>query len=332
MTVIVYVTDARPTYQSNLLAAAAGPHGSHHTFRHRSRWINSTLWSGWSTTSLSGADVLIAYLSGNTPGLPNVRALPVRFGQIITAEKNGDYGLLTMVLGGWCGNGFVGDNQALFDEVVGAHGPRNGSFVLRSNEPLVTGPEEEVAAWSEVADQLGTLPEFAQAPMLAIQGLRSWPRLKLVAPKGGEFPASRRRSYEIDLTSIAPRHLSGPRALLRVVSSHPGVQVMTNDSIDAGYRFSRSRVILYVADADGAPTVDVTVLAEGSALGPSAKMRLRLRSSLLDRLYGVLLPGGSAAVAAGAGILPQEAPLWLKVVMVLVGSAGVGIATFRAGG
>jgi hypothetical protein len=331
MTLIVYVTDARSAYQANLLAAMGRPIGSHHVFRHGKRWIDSDTWEEWSTESLTGTDVVVAYLTGNEPGLPSACAYPVRSGVVVGAEKAGEHGLLTVRLNGWCGVSFANHNPALSTEITSKRGPEIGSFVLLSQIPVEVTIQDEIAAWSEVANQLRALPEFKTTPMISIQAVRTWPRCRELKPSRGKFHVERGRSFEIDVIAIAPKQSSPSPSQVKSVSTAPGLRVMTNASIDVGFRLNRSQVLVYASEEERAPTADVTFLVEDGQLDPQVRIRLRLKSSVIERLNGLLLPGGSAALAAGAGILPQDAPIWLKVVMVLVGSAGVGIATFRAG-
>ncbi|MGC4943003.1 hypothetical protein [Kribbella sp. DT2] len=327
--IVMYITDARDQHIRNVLTTSAMPMGSHNRYRYDRRWIDSQLWQRWDRDGLVGDRVLVSYLEGNTGNLENARAFPVRYGRVIRSEVKGSFGVLDVALEDFTKAVIPPELRADSEAgVMSIDQPRNGRFVV---EHEVGDPEEarDVAAWQATVSALGRMDTYRDSSFIFVEQLgRAADGKPIAVNSESHFDLQPKSLIELSLHVLMPRDRA-PLHTYSVLTDTSLLRSAQPAQLHFGHRFSTERLLLQTPDKAQRALTYIYILPEPGTRGPEVRLLVDLREPASRRALAFGVPGSAAAVAASAGVLPAETPLWLRFVMVAAGSAGLAAASAR---
>jgi hypothetical protein len=196
--------------------------------------------------------------------------------------------------------------------------PLVANFVIGANDIL---------AWQQTVSQLAAIRRFRQASFVYVEGIKE-KDARLLLPRKGILPLRQRQSYSLTVFSMSPDARPGDRYRIHVDENV--LDVHGHLEFDLGYRFDTLRIPIRTGPPPGEPTI-VKIQPIAPAFGPEIELQLQIRQSRLLRTVSLASPGVAAATAASAGVLPQTTPAYVRIGLVVVGSAALAIATRRRG-
>ncbi|MEU7810473.1 hypothetical protein AB0B18_28795 [Micromonospora chalcea] len=327
--ILMYVTDARPDYALNLLATTAYPRGFVNSYRYASKWVEPKLWSRWGSDGLVGETVLVCFLEGNKPGLLDAVAVPVRFGRVVGSETFGQFGVLEVALEAFAGARMIDELiEGRSERGIVAAGPPVGFFV--SDVVMAAGVDQanDRAGWQGAVAMLSKMKTFAEASFLYVEGLSMGAsgHDRYPTPRGYELASG--RLYELSIHVIVPAGVDG-HAVYRLHVDGDVVKLAEPPELRFGHRFSAHRIPIYIASAPLRHGGYIRIAPDPTVIGPEVKVPVHVRDGLLRRSAPIAAAATPAGLAATAGVLPDSAPIWLKIGMVVIGSTGLALATKR---
>lgn len=324
--IVMYITDARDQHIRNVLTTSAVPVGSHNRYRYDKRWIDPQLWHRWEEDDLIGDRVLVSYLQGNSGKLENARAVPVRYGRVISSEVKGSFGVLDVALDDFS-KAIVPPELREENDVMTIVQPRNGRFVIQHE---VSPPDEarDVAGWQATVSTFGYLDTFRDSSFIFVEHLSQPTGKTIDVNADGHFGLRPKSLVELSLHVLMPRDRA-PMHTYNVVTDTSLLRSAQPTQLHFGHRFSTERLLIQTPDRPQRALTYIYILPEPGTRGPEVRLLVDLREPAGRRALAFGVPGSAAAVAASAGVLPAETPLWLRFVMVAAGSAGLAAASAR---
>ncbi len=325
----MYITDARDQHIRNVLTSSALPIGSHNRYRYDRRWIEPHLWQRWERDDLTGDRVLISYLQGNTGNLEDAQAVPVRYGRVVRSEVKGSFGVLDVALEDFTKAIVPPELKAAADsDLMTIDQPRNGRFVI---DHEVGRPDDarDVAGWQSTVSALGRMDTFRDSSFIFVEQL-SQPTggRPIEVNPDGHFELQPKTLIELSMHVLMPRDRA-PMHTYSVMTDSSLLRSAQPAQLHFGHRFSTERLLIQTPDKPQRALTYIYILPEPGTRGPEVRLLVDLREPASRRALAFAVPGSAAAVAASAGVLPAETPLWLRFVMVAAGSAGLAAASAR---
>jgi hypothetical protein len=207
-------------------------------------------------------------------------------------------------------------------------GPRQG--VLVSHATLRSGTAstaDVVKTWQATVRSLASLPRFRTASFILVRSLRSRRSSKLLFPRRGRYRLRIGQLYEFMVLGISPDVRSDAH-VYRVSFDRELIDVYSGSEFRLGYEFDAITISVAILSTH-APVTRIQILPPEGELGTEVELEIALDSRPLLELLRSTAIGGAAAVAASAGVLPEQVPNWFRFAMVALGSAGLAVASRR---
>lgn len=327
---LMFITDARPQYVQNLHSTSALPRGARNRYRYDKRWIAPGTWLQWRDNGLVGKSILIAYLQGNDGALMSAIAVPVRFGRVISSQTLGRYGVLDVSAEGFGGGRVpLQLTKSTADPVLALDGPRSGHFVLDVPDVRLPDHGDDMNDWQETATSLASLDAFRNASFVYVEQICYLNDSTPIPPTPtGQYIIRSNRSIEVVLHAIAaPRSIPAHKYRIQVDESL--LRLAQPTDLQFGHKFSTERIAIECKGRRRHELAYIQLVPDGDTIGPQLRLSVGFRQTAAHRALDFGLPGMAAALAASAGIVPPSAPLWIRILMVTIGSAGIAISTAR---
>ncbi|MFF5039216.1 hypothetical protein [Streptomyces nigra] len=323
---LIYITDARPEYIQNVLRTTALPAGAAVRYRYNKKWFNGDVWDQLVRSDLSGAKIIVAYMEGNRPGLASAKAIPIRFGTIISTHSAGKFGVLDVELDGFCGNSPLSDFTSADSYGFTDPGPRSGEFVRKVSLHRPTTDPDEVLSWQETAETLAGMQNLDASPFLFFQGLQEQGSGEFARLAKGKVALSNSRVYDMRVFGLWPKGSVGVQTF-DVQADDSILKLKPATELRIGYKFDEFRVIVGATSPTSHGLDHLRVIPGPAWDFPALSIEVQVKRNPSYTLFKLGVPGVAAATAASASLLPEGSPLWLRISMVAVGSAGLGVAT-----
>lgn len=316
---LVFVNDSRPEYAQNLLDATALPVGATHTFRFARKWIEPELHEGWERNSLAGSSLWIVF---HTTESADAEFIPVRSAAVIRTEFSGQLGILEVSVGSFAGEQTI---ETLAPGGGRAAVPyRSRHAIVDSVVTVLPDDADDVSAWQATAGRLTGVPAFRNGSLIYVRGVREighdWYRL---GPSG--YRVGGGRSIELVINSLSPSS-AGPRGAYLVSTETGVVRISPTQRFELGYKFDLFAPRLVIIDESRPDAAVIDIQPTEDARGPRVRLILDIAPSRMRQFVTYVLPGASAVIAATAGVLPSDAPMWARLAMVAIGSAGLAVS------
>lgn len=322
---IMYVTDARPQYITNMLTTLGLPRGGHNQYRYDRRWIEPSVWQRFRDGASIGERILICFLQGNGSGLTaSAKAWPVRFGKLARADVAGHFAVLEVDLECFVGSRHVLEPRVEDSDGFVKPGPREGFFVTDAACYIPTVEPDDLLDWQDSVDNLRRLDAFLGASYIYVDGIIDITNGSRITPNNGVFEIRAGREYELTLYSVVPATSPGIHVYRTQTDTALTITAGSNE-LKFGHKFSAARIPFASLTRKNGSQGQIRLSPEMGLLGPDLVLRFRLRRGHVRRALAVGAPASAAAIAASAGVLPDNAPLWLKIGMVISGSAGLAL-------
>lgn len=324
--IVVYISDARDEYARTIFEKVGLPAGTRAKLRYSDKWISSPLRTGIHENQLTGSSVLLCYLEGNRGNLTSARAVPCRYARIIKSERISDFVGIDCELLGFPGSAKLADLISSADANGIVHpGPRSGSFITNVDVPIPDSLEDVTAdRWGVIVHELSTCAFFKDASFVYCEKLTS-SHDRQIACRNGAFPINggtlfTARIHTYAITKESRLHDYALRVDSSAVEMIDGSQI----SVAFGREF-------FDVQFSALPTDRIRPARIRLEPGPGENGTFFVLSvEILNRRLGTALRRGSIALsgaaAATAGILPDSAPIALRIVLLAAGSIGLGLS------
>lgn len=200
-------------------------------------------------------------------------------------------------------------------------------LVSRSTPCGTASTADAVEAWQATVRSLASLPRFKTASFILVNNIRARRSGKLLLPHEGRYRLRIGRLYELMVLGISPDVRSD--AHVYKISFDPElIDVYSSSEFRLGYEFDVITIVVAVLSTR-APLTRVQILPPEGELGTEVELEIALGSRPLLELVRSAAIGAAAAVAASAGVLPEQVPNWIRFAMVALGSAGLAVVSRR---
>jgi len=146
---------------------------------------------------------------------------------------------------------------------------------------------------------------------------------------GGEYKVYPGETFDIVVYGISPDIRPDSHGY-RVQCDKNMLHVLDHEEFGLGYRFDRIDIPFRV-DAKRPNVSRLRIAPHSGVVGCEIDIGIRVRERPLRRLFSFVAPGMAAATAASAGILPDTAPVWVRLGVLSAGSIGVAVVSGRQG-
>ncbi len=325
---LIYTSSARTQYVRHVLAASGMPRGSIIRNRYDRRWVHPSVWSDWESGGLIGERVVICYLEGEETRPTGLVAAPVRWGTVRTCKTYGQYGILDVELDSMTGGRPLCETTASASRSgIVDPGPAQGMLVVRvSVHPRAKmDVNDDLTEWQRSVTQLAQLRTLRGASFIYLHTVHGKGRTRELDLVEGTYFVRPRTFYEIVVYGISPDIRSDSHRY-KVQFDDNIVELLDHIEFGLGYRFDLIRIPLRIKGGQASYSTRLRVGPITGTMGPEIEIRLEVHDRPIYRGLSFIAPGAAAALAASAGVLPPNTPLWIRVSMVVTGSAGLAIA------
>lgn len=324
----MYVTDARPDYSANILRTTALPFGGTNVYRYHRRWVEESTWQSLKDGSCVGKALLISYMENNDAVLDSASAMPVRFATITSAKTIGDFAIIDAEVGA-----FARPEPPAHLSEPGApakltiRGPRAGKFLL--TVPDAVRPQTNIAdGWSHCAESLSEMNPFQDACFVFLEEMVRRPGSSKVALDNGRLQISKGEIIDFTIHALIPHRL-GQAAQFEVETNGDQVRLARPKALTFGHRFSTDHIPVEARGQQSRDSSFIRIHPISPTVGPDITIPIDFDINLESRILDYGVPGIAASLAAMAGVVGDAVPLWVRLLMVFFGSAGVAISAAR---
>ena len=328
---LMYITDRRQQYSQNALTSTALGRGFLNQYRYGKMWIESSLWTRWPDDGLAGEQVLLMYLEGNRDDLIHATARPLRFGIVRASVVAGRFGILEVELSGFPSLRVLDLLPAADSAGIVSPGPRDGQFVLEVPTCSMSETETDLEAWQDIVQNLSSAAAFNTASFVYVAGLRrvrAKAGLNLV-PRDGKFTLKNGFLYELELHALVGQATADIAHTYQVRVDDRHLRIAGPVEFVFGHRYSTEYIMLEAQGRGKRESTYLIILAKDGSYGPIVRLQIEFSASYWRRTVDLGLPAIAAGSAATAGVLPIGIPLWVKISMIVIGSAGIAISSSR---
>jgi hypothetical protein len=325
--VLLYTSDVRPQYARYVLTATAAPRGTLLRSRYSARWVKPEIWSAWCDGTAVGDRVLICYFEGQRGQGEIMKAVPIRWGIVKAIETYGGYGLLDVEVGSHAGG------RHLTELIDGANasgfispGPQQEILVTRAMLRSATQSNAaEPSDWQATIRALGQFRAFKNASFVYLDTIRDQANGREINPQNCRFPMQVSHTYELKLLTTSP-DVRPDMHKYQISFNDKVFEAHGSQTLQLGHSFD---VVRFTITANAARTLAsrIQVAAIQGAVGPDVEIEAVISTRTVGRALSVAAPGLAAATAASAGVLPSSTPTWIRILLVVAGSAGLAVAS-----
>ncbi|MFD5823844.1 hypothetical protein [Lentzea sp. NPDC060358] len=249
---------------------------------------------------------------------------------MISSQAVGRYGVIDVSVEGF-GGGQVPPQlaESAANPVLALDGPRSGHFVLEVPDVQAPDRGDDMNDWQETVTSLASLDAFRDASFIYLEQICYLNDNAPISPTlAGQYIVRSNSSIEVVLHAIAaPRSIPAHKYRLQVDESL--LRVAQPADLQFGHKFSTERIIIECKGRRRNELSYIQLVPDGDTIGPQLRLSIGFRQTVTHRALDFGFPGMAAALAASAGLVPPGAPLWIRILMVTVGSAGIAISTAR---
>ncbi|MFG6475750.1 hypothetical protein ACFXP7_05120 [Microbacterium sp. P06] len=319
---LIFVNNSRPEYSRNLLNSTALPMGGIHTFRFARKWIDPSIHAALAQNTLVSRPIWIAF--HEVDATPD-QSIPVRSGTVVRTEFSGLLAIIEISVGSFAANRDIRDISNSFDVEAHRRTPYRSRYSIYGNTVQPSGTSDDnVRDWQATAERLAQLGTYRKSSMVYVEGVRKIGADWYPSESDG-YRISGTTPIEVVINSLSPS-TADPGGAYILQTDPEIIRVIPTPTFQLGFKFNRFTPRVVVVDPSRARLGVLDIEPAGSTLAPEVRLLMRIEPSKLRRFTLYVLPGASALIAALAGVLPAESPLWLRLSMVGIGSVGLAIS------
>lgn len=337
---VLYSSDARPRYVSDIATALAVPAGARFQFRYQSRYLSPEVQRMLGENSLTNVTALVCFIGNRNKATGEEFLLPVRLAKVCAVEKIGDAYVFNMQateypdLGRWPRTGaeIVRHGAQVVSEIVANNHNEYYAVNWDSSGSLATKSISGNEGWSGVAERVLQLSTFSSSYLLRLELADSaGSPMQISADDSGWLEFDPRRSYRVRVWFYGNSVDFGNRTITletdgEVLSSISDQKYVVRSRYDqADFWFTpktadqskRTLLRLVSSPADPSDSADIATEVE---------LRCLVVRPLAPRMWLALLAGASATAVAMPGLLGEALPIEWRLVVAGAGAVGVAVA------
>lgn len=337
---ILYSSDARPRYVSDIATSLAVSTGARFQLRYQSRYLSPEVQRMLGEKSLTNKPALVCFIGNRNPSAGEEFLLPVRFATVRSVENIGDAHVFEMQadeypdLAQWPREGadIARHGAQVVRQIVANSYNEYYAVNWDSSASLAPRSIGGTQGWSGVAERVLQLATFSKSYLLRLElADSSGKAIRVSADYSGWLEFDPRRSYRVRVWFYGNSTDFGNRTItletdgevLSSISDQKYVVRSRYDQVDFWFTPKAAdqskRTLLRLVSSPAQPS-------DAADIGTEIELRCLVVRPLAPRMRLALLAGLSATAVAMPGILGPTWPLEWRLVLAGAGAAGVAIA------